>query len=165
MPFTRKQRIYLLECYLAMKSYAYTIAAFTTKYEDAQVSNKSSISRLVKKFCETGSVMNAPKNRTCTVLTPVKVKEIGAAFSDTPHSSIRKVARRTGTSIKSTHRTTRLLKLYPYCVSVLHEINPADCPKHIEFYKWLLHLSHDNITVFDNFFLLAMKRGCKWTGT
>ncbi len=164
MPFTHKQRIYLLERYLATKSYADTIVAFTTKYEDAQVSNKSFISRLVKKFCETGSVMNAPKNRTLTVLTPEKVEDIGAAFSDTPHSSIRKVVRQTGTSMKSTHHATRLLKLYPYRVKVLHEVNPADCPKCIEFCKWLLHLSHDNITVFDKFFLAIM---CyyNWTGT
>ncbi len=81
MPFTCKQRIYLLERYLATKSYVDTIAAFTAEYEDAQVPNKSSISRLVKKFCETGSAMNTQKNRKRTVLTPEKVKEIGAAFS------------------------------------------------------------------------------------
>ncbi len=152
MPFTRKQRIYLLERYLATKSYSDTITAFTAEYEDAQVPNKSSISWLVKKFRETGSVMNAPKNQTRTVFTPEKVEEIGATFSDTPHSSICKVARRMGTSIKSTHCTTRPLKLYLYNVSVLHEVNPADCLKCIEFCKWLLHLSHDNITVFDKFF-------------
>ncbi len=151
MPFISKQRIYLLERYLATKSYADTIAAFTAKYEDAQVLNKSSISQLVKKFRVMGSVMNAPNNRTRTVLTPEKVKEIGAAFSDTPHSSICKVARRTGTSIKSTHHATRLLKLYPYRISVLHDVNPTDCPKYIEFCKCLLHLSRDNITVFDKF--------------
>ncbi len=135
LPFTRKQRIYLLERYLATKSYADTIAAFTAEYEDAQVPNKSSISQFVKKFCEMGRVMNAPKNQTRTVLTPEKVEEIGASFSDTLHSSIRKVAKRTGTSIKFTHLTTQLLKLYPYCVSVLHEVNPADCPKRFEFCK------------------------------
>ncbi len=115
MPFTRKQHIYLLERYLAMKSYADTIAVFTTEYEDAQVRNKSSISQLVKKFRETRSVMNVPKNQMCTVLTPEKVEEIGAAFSDAPHSLIRKVARQTGTSIKSTYRTTQLLKLSVPC--------------------------------------------------
>ncbi len=40
MPFTHKQHIYLLEHYLVTKSYADTIAAFTTEYEDAQVPNK-----------------------------------------------------------------------------------------------------------------------------
>ncbi len=109
------------------------ITMFTAGYEDAQVPNKSSISRLVKKIREMGSVMNALKNQTHTVLTPEKVEEIGAAFSDTSHSSIHNVARRTGTSIKSTHRATWLLKLYPYHVSVSHEVNPADCPKRIEF--------------------------------
>ncbi len=152
MPFTRKQCIYLIERHLATKSYAGTIAVFTTEYEDAQVPNKSSISRLVKKCCEMRSVMNAPKNRMRTMLAPEKVEEIGATFSDTPHSSIRKVVRRMGTSIKSTHCATRLLKLYPYRVSVLHEVNPADCPKRIEFCKQLLHLSRDNITVFNKFF-------------
>ncbi len=163
MPFTRKQRIYLLEHYLATKAYTDIIATFTTTYEDVQVPNKLSISWLVKKFRETGSVMNAPKNRTRTVLTPEKEEEIGAAFSDTPHSSIRKVARRTATSIKSTHCATRLLKLYPYRVSVLYEVNPADYPKRIKFCKWLLHLSCNNITMFDKFFLV-MKSGCKWMG-
>ncbi len=86
------------------------------------------------------------------MLTPEKVKEIGAAFSNTPHSLIRKVARGAGTSIKSTCCVTWLLKLYPYHVSVLHVVNPADCPKCIEFCKWLLHLSRDNITVYDKFF-------------
>ncbi len=152
MPFTHKQLIYLLEYYLATKSYADMIDAFTTEYEDAQVPNKSPISWLVKKFREMGSVMNAPKNRMCTVLTPEKVEENGAAFSDTPHSSIRKMVRWTGTSMKSTHHATRLLKLYPYRVSVLHEVNPAHCPKRIEFCKWFLHLSPNNITEFDKFF-------------
>ncbi len=108
--------------------------------------------------------MNAPKNQTRTMLTPEKVEKIGAAFSDTPHSSIRKVARQTVTSIKSIHRTTQLLKLYLYRVSVLHEVNLTDCPKLIDFCKWLLHLLHHNITVLDKLFL-AMKRGCKWAGT
>ncbi len=160
MPFTGKQCFYLLERYLATKSYADMNTTFTAEYKDTQVPNKSSVSRLVKKFRETWSVMNATKNRMHTMLTSEKVEEIGATFSDTPHSSICKVARRTATSIKSTHRTTRLSKLYPYRVSVLHEVNPADCPKRIEFCKWLLHLPHDNITMFDKFFL-AMKRGCK----
>ncbi len=134
-----------------MKSYADTIAAFTDKYKDAQIPNKSSISQLVKKFHETGSVMNAPKNRMRTALTPEKVEEIGTTFSDTPHSSIRKVARRTRLA-SSPHTTPHGHWKYPYRVSVLHEVNPADCPKCIEFCKWLLHLSRDNITVFDKFF-------------
>ncbi len=162
MPFTRKQHIYLLERYLATKSYADTIAAFTTEYKDAQFPNKSSISRLVKKFCD-GECDECTKEPNAHCVDTRKSRGNWCHLLRHPHSSIHKVARRMGTSIKSTHYATRLLKLHPYHVSVLYEVNSADCPKYIEFCKCLLHLSHDNITVFDKFFL-AMKRGGKWTG-
>lgn len=152
MNFTLQERIFLLERYLATNSYRETIDAFVFKFPDTRAPNKSTISRILARFRETGSVADRQKRRKCTVLTPAKVEEIGNAFSTSPHCSLRRVSQQTGTSLKSTHRATKMLNLHPYRVSVLQELKVTDCRKRIEFCKWLLHLSRDNVGVFNNFF-------------
>ncbi|XKL65621.1 hypothetical protein PGB90_009041 [Kerria lacca] len=152
MSFAQDQRVFLLEQYLATKSYGKTMRAFIAKFPDTPAPNKSTISRLLSRFCETGSVADREKKRMRTVLTTEKVEEIGTALQISPHSSLRRVAQQTGTSLKSTRRATKMLQHRPYRVSVLHELKPADCPKRIHFCKWLLNVCRNNVREFDNFF-------------
>ncbi len=69
-----------------------------------------------------------------------------------PNTSLRKVALQTDTSLKSTHRPTKLLQIRSYRISACQELLPTDYPKRIEFCKWLLRLYHDSTDPSDNFF-------------
>jgi hypothetical protein len=68
------------------------------------------IERLVKKFHNTGSVLDKKKNRKRSVLTAEKLDEIGASLESSSRKSLTQLAMQYGVSMGSAHTATRLLK-------------------------------------------------------
>jgi hypothetical protein len=54
--YSRAERVFILEHYLPSKSFAAVREAFSNVYPDKEVPNKTTVHRLVTKFCDTGSV-------------------------------------------------------------------------------------------------------------
>jgi hypothetical protein len=56
MMYSRAERVFILEHYFALKSFAAVREAFSNVYPDNEVPNKKIIHRLVTKFLYTGNV-------------------------------------------------------------------------------------------------------------
>jgi hypothetical protein len=58
MSFSQVQRLFIVELYLASRSYLTCQNEFTDTFTDSPVPNKSTISRLVNRFRDKGSVQD-----------------------------------------------------------------------------------------------------------
>jgi len=65
MQLTVEERVFIMESYLKMMSYAHCRQSFFEKFR-RQAPVKSAIVKMIKKFCETGSVLNKNRNRRGT---------------------------------------------------------------------------------------------------
>ncbi len=78
--------------------------------------------------------------------------EIRMKFSTIYQTFVRKVSAQVKTSYLLIYRSTKLLKLYVYRVSVIPECKPSDCPKRVEFCQRLFTNFACNKAGFYNFF-------------
>jgi hypothetical protein len=69
MRLTVEERVFILESYLKPMSYAHCRQSFFEKIS-RQTPVKSAIAKMIKKFCETGSLLDKNRNRQKSVLTP-----------------------------------------------------------------------------------------------
>ena len=60
---------------------------------------KSAIAKTIKKFRETGSVLDKNRNRQKSVLTPGILQDIQTATKRSPHKSLRKLSTQVGISL------------------------------------------------------------------
>jgi hypothetical protein len=102
---------------------------------------KSAIAKIIKKFRETGSLLDKNRNRQKSVLTPGILQDIQTAITRSPHKSLWKFGGQTGISLGSAHTAARkMLKFYPYGMQVFHELIPGDYAKRVNYCRWFLCL-------------------------
>jgi hypothetical protein len=90
-------------------------------------------------------VCDKKKQPKRTVLTEAKVQDIEARLQISPRKSLRHLAQETGVSLGSARTATKLIKLRPYKVTVVHELKQPDYAARIRFRNWLLQNVHDGI--------------------
>ena len=90
----------------------------SSKVSRMTVPNPSTIRRQAKRFKETGSVKNRKVNRRCHVLTEEILDEIGERLEHTPNNSLKCLSQKTGVSVSSVQRVTKLLKLHKLIVNI-----------------------------------------------
>jgi hypothetical protein len=61
MQLTEEEHVFILESYLKTMSYAHCRQSFFEKF-GRQAPVKSAIAKMIKKFCETGSVLEVARN-------------------------------------------------------------------------------------------------------
>ncbi len=88
---SQDEKVFLIEVYFATKSLKKSREMFAAKFNKAQ-SSKTSITHLVQRFWNHGSVARAPYERAKTVLTLAKLAEIGEVFVATPRLLLRRVS-------------------------------------------------------------------------
>jgi len=69
MRLTVEERVFILESNLKTTSYAHCRQSFFEKF-GRQAPVKSAIAKMIKKFRETGSLLDKNRNRQKSVLTP-----------------------------------------------------------------------------------------------
>jgi transposase len=69
MSFSQVQRVFVVEHYLASRSYSTSQNEFSETFPDSPVPNKSTISRLVNRFRDTGSVQDRNRSGRPPVLS------------------------------------------------------------------------------------------------
>ena len=84
---------------------------FRVKFPGGPVPNPSTIRRQAKRFKETGYVKNRKVNCRCQVLTEETLDEIGDRLEHTLQKSLKRLLQKTGVSVSSVKRATKLLKL------------------------------------------------------
>ena len=75
-----EEHVFTLESYLKTMSYAHCIQRFFEKFR-RQASVKSAIAKMIKKFRETGSLVDKNRNRQKSVSTPGILQDIQKAIS------------------------------------------------------------------------------------
>ena len=71
MRLTVEERVFILESYLKIMSYAHCRQRFFEKFR-RQAPVKSAIAKMIKQFRKTGSLLDKNRNRQKSVLTPGK---------------------------------------------------------------------------------------------
>ena len=84
------------------------------------MSNPNTIRRQAKRFKETGSMKNSKVNRRHHVLTEETLDEIGARLVHTLQKSLKCLPQKTGVSVSSVQRETKLLKLRIRIVNIAY---------------------------------------------
>jgi len=80
MRLTVEERLFILESYLNTMSYAHCRQSFFEIFR-RQAPVKSAIAKMIKKFHETGSLLDKNCNRQKSVLTPGILQDIQKAIS------------------------------------------------------------------------------------
>jgi uncharacterized protein (DUF2344 family) len=80
MQLTVEIQLFILESYLKMMAYTHCRQSFFEKFR-RQAPVKSAIAKMIKKFHETGSLLDKNRNRQKSVLTPRIVQDIQTAIS------------------------------------------------------------------------------------
>jgi hypothetical protein len=85
---------------------------------DSPAPNKSTISRLVNRFRDTGSVQDRNRSGRPSALRDDSLDDIRHTLLRSPRKSLRKLSLQRGLSYGITHKATKILKLHPYRVHV-----------------------------------------------
>lgn len=105
----------------------------TFRHEELGIS-KSTVSRTIQRFEQSGSVKNLPKlGRPKTATTEDQQFEVAQAFIENPRLSIRKAADELEISRNSLHRNLKILKFHPYKMHLHQELSEDDFDHRVEF--------------------------------
>jgi hypothetical protein len=100
MRLTVEERVFILDSYLKTMSYVHCRQSFLKKIR-RQAPVKNAIAKMIKKFRETGSLLDKNLNRQKSELTPGILQDIQTAITRSPHKSLRKLSAQKGISLGS----------------------------------------------------------------
>lgn len=124
--YTLQQRIFMHDSYVLTNSCREVLRRFLTEYLGVPAPHRDSVRKLVTKFREMGSILDEKQRVNKRVLTEEKLDEVGERLEHTPQKSFQRLAQETEISMTSAWRATKLLKLKPYKLTVVHELLPRD---------------------------------------
>jgi transposase len=125
--------VFIVEHYLASRSYLTCQNEFRDTFPDSPVPNRSTVSRLVNRFRDTGSVQDRNRSGRPWVLSVDSLVDIRQTLLRSPRKSLRKLSLQSGVSYGSVHKATKILKLHPYRVHVMHELKEPDKEKRFQY--------------------------------
>ena len=114
MVFSKDERVFIIESYFAYKSYKRVKDKFRLKFPNSAVPNNTTITRLINKFRETGSVQDRKSTGRPSVLTEQVLDNVKQRLTASPRKSLRKLSVQAGLSLSSTFRATKKLNLRPF---------------------------------------------------
>jgi hypothetical protein len=139
MSFSQVQRVFIVENYQASRSYATCQNDFRDTFPDSPVPNKSTVSRLVNRFRDTGSVQDGNRSGRPSVLSDDSLDDIRQNLLRSSRKLLRKLPLQSGLFHGSEHNATKILKLHPYRVHVMHELKTPDKKKLLQYCRWFTH--------------------------
>ena len=117
--YSIEQRIFIVETYLLKRqNYERCVRKFWRRFPGNTVPSIHCVTRLFKKWRETGSVADKKKNQRKSVLTEETLADIEARMQISPRKSSRRLAQECGISKTSALRGLKMLHFYPYKVIV-----------------------------------------------
>lgn len=144
---TIQERVFLVEQVLkAGDKYTKTVRQnFNLFFPETRIPHRDTVRDLIDKFRSTGSVADAPRSGRPSVLSEDKVLDISDKMSMSPNKSIRKLAQETDVSVGTAHTAVRkILELFPYKVTVVQELKPADHGKRMQYCEWFNNFIQQN---------------------
>jgi hypothetical protein len=108
MSFSQVQRVFIVEHYLTSRSYLTCQNDFGDTFPDFPVPNKSTISRLVNRFRDTGSVQDRNRSGRPSVLSDDSLGDIHQTLLRASRKSLRKLSLQSGLSYGNVHKATKI---------------------------------------------------------
>ena len=155
--YSIKERVFLVQnVFFERGNYTVKVKQlFAENFPNSKLPHRDTVRDLINKFLETGSVHDAARSGRPTVLTEQKLEDISDMMLKSPTKSIGKLAQQSGISYGSAYKAVRNeLNLYPYKVSVVHELKPTDHEKRINYCEWFQRfiMRHGNDVLDRTFF-------------
>jgi hypothetical protein len=141
--------VFIVEHHLASRSYLTCQNEFRDTFPDSPVPNKSTISRLVNRFRDTGSVQDRNRSGRPSMLRDNSQDDIRKTLLRSPRKLLRKLSLQSGLSYGSVHKATKILKLHPYPVNVMHELKKPDKEKRLQYCRRFTHFFRGDINILD----------------
>lgn len=116
---------------------------FVDRFPGIPAPGRETVRRHVNRLRETGSVLDKKRIVTRRVLTEEKLDEIGQKLEQSPRKSLSRLSQETGVSQFSAWKATKLLKLKPYKITVVQELQPRDNVSRVNFCNWVLGKVND----------------------
>ena len=119
--YTKDQRILIVKTfYKCEKSYIRTIRSLQGILGRRNVPNETTIRRLIKKFEESGSVMDMHSSvHKCSVRSPQKIDAVRRSVAADPTTSLRHRSQQLGMARSTLHTVLKKdLHLYPFKIQV-----------------------------------------------
>lgn len=112
---------------------------------------RSTVSKLVRKFRETGNVKDMPKSgRPKSVTNHDKVLDVLVSVMDNPITSTTQLALDNAISQSSVVRILKKNKQKPYKIHLLHELNEDDPDRRMQFCATMMEMIDDNPNFLNN---------------
>ncbi|KAG2462260.1 ALG3 mannosyltransferase, partial [Polypterus senegalus] len=112
-------------------------ADFNARHPTRPPISHATVSKLLAKFRETGSVLDLPKcGRMKTVTNEETSVAVLASFSKSPQRSTRRMSLESGISRTSLWRILATHKWHPYKLQLLQHLNEDDPDRRTEFAEW-----------------------------
>ncbi|CAF1432786.1 unnamed protein product [Rotaria sordida] len=148
---TKVQRIFVFKQWWISGKISLTAnAAFRNEFPGEKVPTRQTMSRLAKKFDETGSIEDEPRNgRPITVRTEENRQRVSQTFLLNPRTSQRHASDDLNISRTSLQRLMKGLNLKPYKPRLLQALNKDDPDRRLEFCEWILDSTQDDQTLLD----------------
>lgn len=121
---------------------------FNAKYPEKQIST-STVSRLVAKYDESGSVADLPRSGRPSTSNETKLN-ILLEIEENHHLSTRQLALNHNVSQTSVVRLLKKEKYHPYKVQLIHELNEDDPDRRLQFCEQLMALCDGNPNFLKN---------------
>ncbi len=152
MVYSNQERSFIIEHYFSTKSYMKVQELFENEFPNRLKPNKSTIQRIVQHFRTAYSVASGytTRERTPSIVTPAKICDVRDRVQANPSLSTRRLSSQTGISPRSVRRVLRKLKLHPYKVRIVQELQEPDYTKRVRYCRWLRNfVTEHGQSVFD----------------
>lgn len=136
MSFSQEQRVFIVERYFTSRSYVRVVNEFRDKYPDAVVPNNSTITRLIARFRECGSVADRKRTGRPAILTDAKLEEVRDVMLQSPSKSLRRLSTHSQISYGSAQKAMKKLHLRAYHVRSVQELKEPDKQKRLLYCRW-----------------------------
>jgi hypothetical protein len=150
MSFSQVQWVFTVKHYLASCSYLTCKNEFRDTFPDSHVPNKSTISRLVNCFHDTGSVQGRNRYSRPLVLSGSNLDDIRQTLLCSPQRSLRKLSLQSGLSYGSVHKATKIWNF----IHTVHMpcTNSRNLMRRLQYYRWFTHFIQGGTDILDKVF-------------
>lgn len=124
------------------------VGLFNTKYPDRPIT-QSTVSKLERKFRETGSVDDLPKVGRPNINEETKLNVL-LAMEENPHNSLRRISRYQDIPVTSVHKIMKLEKWHPYKIVLVQELSEDDPDRRMQFCQTLMDMCNTNPLLVKN---------------
>lgn len=116
---------------------------FNNVHQERRPISRSTVSKIISKFRETGSVRDKPKSGRPKICDETKLNVL-LSYQDNPHSSSRQVGLNQNIGYKSVQNILHKEKYHPYKICLVHELNEDDFDRRLQFCENMQNICNDD---------------------